>query len=328
MKLKPSSPTRAPLAKDCTWLHGKVIPLLKIPGNLKLISVTLLPFWVHINKSTNSGNCITSSWQSLHDYLLAAIQMSLLYDLFPFTSSFTICHSNLLLCLLCPCLCHPALPLYFDHDQFTLPSCPYIGSTCSLAPSSKTLFFSMSLKRSLLLQFPTLFPTLAITPPAPHPLTLVSSIFVTTTLPWHPVVTILTLPPLILNTQTPCCHHCHLLSSLLGFLDQLHLDLIRNPLEISLLDLNLAFNFTLSSSSLLLIFALSLSHLNFVSPCLCLTLSLPCLISISSEPLFYSWTISLFSLWSTPPHGSYLHPRVTSKDLSFIILLISQTCTS
>ena len=76
MKLRPSSLTRAPIAKECIWPHGKDTPHWKTHGNPKLISV-IPPFsWTLISLSPISGHGITPSWWSLHEYLLAAAPVS------------------------------------------------------------------------------------------------------------------------------------------------------------------------------------------------------------------------------------------------------------
>ena len=75
-KSRPSSLTRASMAEDCTWPHGKDIPHQKILENPKLISVTPPFSWTLINKNTVSGNSIAPSQWSLHEYLLAAVPVS------------------------------------------------------------------------------------------------------------------------------------------------------------------------------------------------------------------------------------------------------------
>ena len=77
---KPYTLTRAPVTEDCTWPHGKDIPHLKISRNLKLISITPLSSWTLVGKSTISGNGVTPSQQSLREYLLAAVPVSLLWS--------------------------------------------------------------------------------------------------------------------------------------------------------------------------------------------------------------------------------------------------------
>ena len=96
MKLKPSSLTRSPLAKDCTRPYGKGTPCPKILGNLKLISAMLSLSLMLINTNTKSGNSITLSWWSLCEYLLAAVPVFPLYDQLPHTFPLTLCYSYLL----------------------------------------------------------------------------------------------------------------------------------------------------------------------------------------------------------------------------------------